>query len=163
MIAVNIEYYKLGGSMQSKIKQVLDILFSKKTIEEVQVIDEPVEEDKPTEKVVQEPFISLVETFEENPRRFKATRDKNLWIYTLVDTELNNTFKVTQVYYHNGGFGMVYYSSLSVNGVPFYSYTDTDIHYVYRKLSNYYQVRHEKYTKRAQKRLHNRLMKNYVK
>lgn len=152
--------------MQSKIKQILYILFPNKTVEEVQVVEEPVAEVKPLEKVVQEPFISLVKTFEENPRRFKATRDKNLWIYTLVDTELNNTFKVTQVYHHNGGFGgggMVYYSSLSVNGVPFYSYTDTDIHYVYKKISNYYQVRHEKYTKLAQQRLHNRLMKSYVK
>lgn len=152
--------------MMSKIKQVLNILFSKKTVEEVQVVEEPVAEVKPPEEVVQEPFISLVKTFEENPRRFKATRDKVLWIYTLVDTELNNTFKVTQVYYHNGGFGgggMVYYSSLSVNGIPFYNYTDTDIHYVYKKLSNYYTVRYEKYTKLTQQRLHNRLMKNYVK
>ena len=152
--------------MQSKIKQVLDILFSKPIVEEVQVIEESAEEGKPPEKAVQEPFISLVKTFEENPRRFKATRDKDLWIYTLVDTELSNTCKVTQIYYHNGGFGgggMVYYSSLSVNGVPFYSYTDTDIHYVYKKISNYYQVRHEKYTKLTQQRLHNRLMKGYVK
>lgn len=119
------------------------------------------EEVKPPEKVVQEPFLSLVKTFEENPRRFKATKDKGSWVHTLVDTKLNNTFKVTQVYYHNGG--MVYYSSLSVNGIPFYSYTDTDIHYVYKRISNYYQVRHEKYTKLAQQRLHNSLMNNYVK
>lgn len=119
------------------------------------------EEGKLPEKVVQEPFLSLVKTFEENPRRFKVTEDKDLWVYTLVDTELNNTFKVTQVYYHNGGFGGG--GMLSVNGIPLYSYTDTDIHYVYKKIFNYCQVRHEKYTKLSQQRLHNRLMNNYVK
>ena len=149
--------------MQSKIKQVLSILFSKKTVEEVKVIEEPVVEVKPPEKVVQEPFISLVKTFEENPRRFKATKDKDLWIFTLVDTELNNTLKVNQEFCHDGNWGHMGYKNLSVNGVPFYSYTDIDIHYVYNKLSNYYTVRYEKYTKLTQQRLHNRLMKGYVK
>lgn len=149
--------------MQSKIKQILDILFSKPIVEEAQVVEEPVEDDEPTEKVVQEPFISLVKTFEENPRRFKVTRDKDLWVYTLFDTELNNTFKVTQVYYYNGGYGVVEYSSLSVNGVPFYSYNEVDINYVYNNISNYYTVRCEKYTKLVQQRLRHRLMKSYVK
>ena len=148
--------------MKSKIKQILNILFPKKTVEEVQVIEEPAIEVKPLEKVVQEPFISLVKTFEENPRRFKATKDKDLWTYTLVDTELNNTFKITRGYYHNGGYHSVYYSDISVNGVPC-SYTDTDMHYVYNRISSYYTARWEKYSKLTQQKLHNRLMKGYVK
>lgn len=148
----------------SKIKQILDILFSKQIVEEVQVIEEPVEDEKPTEKVVQEPFISLVKTFEENPRRFKVTRDKDLWMYTLVDTELNNTFKITRTRHCNWDNGIFYeYNDLSVNGVPFYSYNEIDINYVYNNISRYYTVRCEKYTNLAQQRLHNRLMKNYVK
>lgn len=147
----------------SKIKQIIDILFSKKTVEEVQVVEEPVVEVKPPEKVVHEPFISLVKTFEENPRRFKATRDNVLGVYTLVDTELNNIFKTSLFRNRFGYFIEGEYKDLSVNGVFTYSYTYTDIHYVYNKIASHYTTRCEKYTKLVQQRLHNRLMKNYVK